>query len=89
MGEPQEDTMGLPGMPGLCSFGRRYNLDILGGGGTKIILHFFINGTINVHLGSNIFDFGSIKGGGIFFQFFGSGLRCLVVFLLPLCNHSF
>ena len=59
------------------------------GGRTQVILHFFINETINMHLLDNFFDFGGIKGVGSF-QFFGSGLRCLhvVVFLLPLCNHS-
>ena len=30
VGELQEDTVGLPGMPGLCNLGRRYSLDILG-----------------------------------------------------------
>ena len=30
MGEPQEDTMGLPGMSGLFNLGRIYKLDILG-----------------------------------------------------------
>ena len=29
VGEPQEDTISLPGMPGLCSLGRRYSLEIL------------------------------------------------------------
>ena len=26
VGDPQEDTMGLPGMPGLCTLVRRYNI---------------------------------------------------------------
>ena len=35
VGEPQEDTMGLAGMPGFCSLRRRYNVDILGEAGLK------------------------------------------------------
>ena len=40
VGEPQEDKMSLPGMPGLCNLERAYNLDILGEAGLKSFFTF-------------------------------------------------
>ena len=71
MGKPQEDTIGLPGMPvGLCSLGRRYSLEILGELGIKKSLTFLLIALcIRIHLHDNFFDYGGIRGGGVFFKF--------------------
>ena len=69
IGEPQEDKMSLPGMPGLCNLGRRYNVDILGEAGLKSFFT-FVNYTIGVHLCHDLFYLGGIKRGGVLFNFF-------------------
>ena len=42
MGEPQENTRGLPGIPGLCNLGRRYSLEILGELGIRKFFNFLL-----------------------------------------------